>query len=113
MAEIGSFALLLALALSVYTFVAGIVALAFQKRIPEPSPSSRRASPASAEGGWRSALRRGSANIGETARRAGIATFAAVFLAAVVLVLCAFRPAFNNACIFHVSNHRLCATYKF
>src|SRR5258708_5790567 len=113
MAEIGSFALLLALALSVYTFVAGIVALAFQKRIPELSLSSRRASPASGEGGWRNAFRRGSANIGETARRAGIATFAAVFLAAVVLVLCAFRDDFTIAYIFHHSNRDLSGPYKF
>ena len=56
MSQIGSFSLLLALALSVYSVVAGLIAL----------------------------LRRGpgSERLSDTARRAGIATFAAVVLAA-------------------------------
>ncbi len=62
MSLIGSFTLLLALALSAYSFLAGILAL------------SRKGA--------------GSERLGETARRAGIATFALVFLAAIVLMIC-------------------------
>src|SRR5271167_3984299 len=65
MSQIGSFALLLALALCAYSFLAGLLALVIQ------GPGSER--------------------LGETARRAGIASFAIVFLAAVVLVVAAFR----------------------
>ena len=87
MSQIGSFSLLLALALSVYSLVAGLVAL----------------------------LRRGpgSERLGETARRAGIATFATVVLAAVVLVTAAFNDDFSIAYIFHHSNRDLPAPYKF
>src|SRR5260370_19734950 len=116
MAEIGSFALLLALALSVYTFLAGIVALAFQKQAPLPSgtqPYPRAGVASSEDGSFAAILRRISERIGETARRAGIATFAAVFLAAVFLVICAFRDDFTIAYIFHHSNRDLPAPYKF
>ena len=87
MSQVGSFALLIALALSVYSFVAGIFAL----------------------------IRRGpqSERLGETARRAGIATFAAVLLASMVLVMAAFRDDFSIAYIFHHSNHDLPGPYKF
>src|SRR5881296_3721166 len=87
MAQIGSFALLLALALSAYSFFAGIGALVHE------GPGSER--------------------LGETARRAGIATFAAVLLAAVVLVMAAFSDDFSIAYIFHHSNRDLPAPYKF
>jgi cytochrome c-type biogenesis protein CcmF len=87
MSQIGSFALLLALALSAYSFLAGAVALA------QPGPGSER--------------------LGETARRAGIATFALVFLAAVVLVTSAFQDDFSIAYIYHHSNRDLPAPYKF
>jgi len=87
MAQIGSFALLLALALSIYSFVAGIFALA--------SPG------------------RGSERVGETARRAGVAVFGAVVLAATALVVSAFRDDFQIAYIFHHSNRDLPAAYKF
>ena len=87
MSQVGSFALLIALALSVYSFLAGIFAL----------------------------IRRGpqSERLGETARRAGIATFAAVLLASMVLVMAAFRDDFSIAYIFHHSNHDLPGPYKF
>jgi cytochrome c-type biogenesis protein CcmF len=62
MSQIGSFALLLALALCTYSFLAGLLALVIKGS--------------------------GSERLGETARRAGIASFAIVFLAAVVLVVC-------------------------
>jgi len=87
MSLIGSFALLLALALSAYSMLAGVAALVLK----EP----------------------GSERLGETARRAGIASFAVVFLAAVVLVLAAFQNDFSIAYIYHHSNRDLPAPYKF
>jgi cytochrome c-type biogenesis protein CcmF len=87
MSQIGSFALLLALALCAYSFLAGILALI------NKGPGSER--------------------LGETARRAGIASFAIVFLAAVVLVVAAFQNDFSIAYIFHHSNRELPAPYKF
>jgi cytochrome c-type biogenesis protein CcmF len=87
MAELGSYSLILALALGVYAFVAGIVALA----------------------------RKGDAydRLGETARRAGIAVFGAVALAAVVLVTAAFQNDFSISYILHHSNRDLPIPYKF
>jgi cytochrome c-type biogenesis protein CcmF len=87
MSQIGSFALLLTLALCAYSFLAGILALV------NKGPGSER--------------------LGETARRAGIASFAIVFLAAVVLVVAAFQNDFSIAYIFHHSNRDLPAPYKF
>src|SRR2546427_13020421 len=81
MAQIGSFALLLALALSAYSFLAGLLALL------RPGAGSER--------------------LGETARRAGIAAFAVVLLAAVGLVIAAFQDDFSIAYIFHHSNRDL------
>jgi len=86
MSQIGSYALLLALALSVYSFLAGLLALT---------------------------MGRGSERLAETARRAGIATFAVVLLAATVLVVAAFQNDFSIAYIFHHSNRDLPAPYKF
>jgi cytochrome c-type biogenesis protein CcmF len=87
MSQIGSFALLLALGLSSYSFLAGILALFGRDA--------------------------GSMRLGETARRAGIAAFGAVLLAAIVLVTAAFRDDFSIAYIFHHSNRDLPAAYKF
>ncbi len=87
MSQIGSFALLLALALSAYSMLAGIAALVRKGPGPE--------------------------RLGETARRAGIASFAVVFLAALVLVVAAFQNDFSIAYIFHHSNRDLPAPYKF
>jgi cytochrome c-type biogenesis protein CcmF len=87
MSQIGSFALLLALALCAYSFLAGLLALVIK---------------------WP-----GAGRLGETARRAGIASFAIVFLAAVVLVVAAFQNDFSIAYIFHHSNRDLPAPYKF
>jgi cytochrome c-type biogenesis protein CcmF len=84
MATIGHYALLIALALSLYSFAAGVIAL----------------------------IRRNPA-LAETARRAGIMIFAAVFLAAVALVISAFRNDFTIAYIFHHSNRDLPLPYKF
>src|SRR6202021_1053065 len=87
MSQIGSFALMLALGLSAYCFLAGFLAL-----------FGRDAA---------------SARLGEPARRAGIATFAAVLLAGIVLVLAAFSDALSIAYIFHHSNRDLPGAYKF
>jgi cytochrome c-type biogenesis protein CcmF len=84
MPQIGSFTLLLALALSAYALLAGIVAI----------------------------VRRNEA-LGETARRAGIAVFVAVTAAAVALVVSAFRNDFSVAYILHHSNRDLPIAYKF
>ena len=108
MAELGSFALKLALALSIYTFLAGIVALVFQKQAALPGSEPPRASIAASDGtSFAALLRQGSERIGETARRAGIATFAAVFFASLILVICAFQDNFSISYIFHHSNRDL------
>src|SRR6202047_1993088 len=88
MAQIGSFALLLALALSCYSFGVGLSALFFQR-----------------DQNWE--------RLGETARRAGVVVFGAVVLAAIALVVAAFRDDFTIAYIFHHSNRDLPAPYKF
>ena len=87
MASIGSYALLLALGLSVYSFLAGIAALTFQTS--------------------------GSARLSETARRAGIALFFVVLLASMVLVTAAFSDDFSIAYIKNHSNRDLPGPYKF
>jgi cytochrome c-type biogenesis protein CcmF len=79
MAQIGSFALLLALALCLYSFGVGLVALFFQG---DPL--------------WD--------RLAETARRAGVVVFGGVLLAAIALVICAFRDDFSIAYILHHSN---------
>ena len=87
LAEIGSFALLLALACSTYCGVAGAIAIDSNFR--------------------------GGSRLAETARRAGIVVFGAVFLAAAVLVIAAFTNDFSIAYIFHHSNRDLDPKYKF
>src|SRR6202142_3481753 len=84
MPQIGSFALLLALALAAYSFVAGSLA-----------------------------LYRKDDRLGETARRAGIACWAAVTVAAVALVIAALGNDFSVAYILHHSNRDLPIAYKF
>jgi len=87
MAQLGSFTLLLALVLSVYSFVVGALALWRRDSISD--------------------------RLSESARRAGIATFFAVTLAALTLVTAAFQNDFSVAYIFHHSNRDLPAPYKF
>ena len=87
MSTIGSYVLLLALALSAYSFLFGIFAL-FRKDA-------------------------GAGQLNETARRAGIASFAAIFIAAAILVAAAFQNDFSIAYIYHHSNRDLAAPYKF
>jgi cytochrome c-type biogenesis protein CcmF len=87
MPQLGSYALLLALALSAYSLVGGALAL-----LPGAATSSR---------------------LGETARRAGIAVWIALTVAAVALVVAAFTNDFSVAYIAHHSNIALPAAYKF
>jgi cytochrome c-type biogenesis protein CcmF len=87
MSQIGSFTLLLALALSAYCFLAGMYALFRRDRSGE--------------------------RLGETARRAGVAAFAVIALASITLVTAAFQNDFSIAYILHHSNRDLPAPYKF
>src|SRR5260221_3878399 len=84
---LGSFCLLFALALALYSFVVGIVA----------------------------AVRKDTAGyrLAETARRAGMASFVAVLLAAGALVYAALTDDFSVAYILHHSNRALPGPYKF
>jgi cytochrome c-type biogenesis protein CcmF len=88
MALLGSFSLLLALALSGYCFVAGVIAIVRKHDLA-------------------------SERLAETARRAGIATWGAVTTAGIALVVAAFRNDFSLAYILHHSNKDLAAPYKF
>jgi len=93
MPTFGSFALLLALALSAYNLLAGAVALR------QLATGSRgRISPE---------------RLAETARRAGIAGFFAATSAAVALVWAAFTNDFSVSYILHHSNRALPGPYKF
>src|ERR1700733_12516983 len=93
MPEFGSFTLLLALALSVYTLVVGGIAL------------------------WRSrdttGQDGGAGRLGETARRAGIASFAATSCAAFALVWASFTNDYSVSYILHHTNRDLNTAYKF
>ena len=93
MPEFGSFALILALMLSVYTLVAGSIGLyqlAYNK--------AGRVSPD---------------RLVETSRRAGIASFVAVACAAIALVWASFTNDFSVAYILHHTNRALNPAYKF
>jgi len=87
MSQVGSFALVIALGLAAYSFVFGILALTIK------GPAGER--------------------LGETARRAGVAVFAAVALAAAALVMAAFRDDFSIEYILQHSNRDLSGPYKF
>src|SRR5258706_4754713 len=86
-AQLGSYFLLLALMVALYSFLAGVLALSGRDPLSE--------------------------RIGETARRAGIAIFFLVIVAAVTLVAAAFQDNFSIAYIFHHSNRDLPIPYKF
>ncbi|HLJ29082.1 MAG TPA: heme lyase CcmF/NrfE family subunit [Candidatus Angelobacter sp.] len=86
MPTIGSFSLLFALVLALYCFVAGIVALVSRH------PSAAR--------------------LGETARRAGMATFIATALSALALVWAALNNDYSLAYILHHTNRALPTPYK-
>ena len=92
MPEFGSFSLLLGLMLSVYTLVGGGVAL------------------------WLSGPKRATLNspkLGETSRRAGLASFAALTCAAFALVWASFTNDYSVAYILHHTNRDLHTAYKF
>ncbi|GAA3764320.1 heme lyase CcmF/NrfE family subunit [Terriglobus aquaticus] len=93
MPEFGSFALLLALVLSAYTLFAGSLSL-----YQVAHGVAGRVSPE---------------RLGETARRAGIATFIAVSGAAFALVWAAFTNDFSVSYILHHTNRALHPAYKF
>jgi cytochrome c-type biogenesis protein CcmF len=93
MPQFGSFALLLALALSAYTLVVGGIALR------QLAVGSRgRVEPE---------------RLSETARRAGIGTFIAVSCAAFALVWAAFTNDYSVSYILHHTNRALPTAYKF
>jgi cytochrome c-type biogenesis protein CcmF len=101
MPAFGSFSLLVALVLSAYNLLAGAVAL----RMLATGP-----------GGWlyqRLAWRVSPERLAETARRAGIASFAATSCAAVALVWAAFTNDFSVVYVLQHSNRALPAAYKF
>ncbi|MDP9269019.1 MAG: heme lyase CcmF/NrfE family subunit [Acidobacteriota bacterium] len=87
MAVFGTFALLIALALSGYALFAGLLALVFH--------------------------RRQSAALSETARRAGIAVFLCVTAAAFALIYAAFTNDFTMEYVRQHSNRALPGIYKF
>ncbi len=93
MAALGSFALLIALALAAYNLLAGTIAL---RLIATGTPA--RISPE---------------RLADTARRAGIAGFYAVTAAAFALVWSAFANDFSITYIVEHSNRALPAPYKF
>jgi len=95
MPEFGSFTLLLALALSVYTLVVGGIALW----------RSRGALAVNIDGG--------TGRLGETARRAGISSFVALSCAAFALVWASFTNDYSVSYILHHTNRDLNTAYKF
>lgn len=93
MAAFGSFALLVALALSAYNLIAGAIALRLLTTGARARVTPER--------------------LAETARRAGIAGFIAVSGAAFALLWAVFTNDFSLAYILHHSNRALPAAYKF
>lgn len=92
MPEFGSFTLLLALALSLYTLVMGGLAL------------------------WRTSAGKvdlRASRVGETARRAGIGSFVALTCAAFALVWASFTNDYSVSYILHHTNRSLHTAYKF
>ena len=94
MPAFGSFALIIALALAVYSFAAGALGLIFLRH-----GDPKRA--------W------AAIKLNETARRAGIAVFFAVTAAAFALLHAALTDDFSVAYILHHSNRALPLPYKF
>ncbi len=94
MPEFGSFSLILALALTAYTLVIGAVAL--RRAAVSDTPSND-----------------ASNRLGETARRAGLASFIALSCAAIALVWAAFTNDYSVSYILHHTNRSLPTAYKF
>ncbi|MDE1161650.1 MAG: heme lyase CcmF/NrfE family subunit [Acidobacteriaceae bacterium] len=93
MPSLGSFCLMLALALAVYSLLAGSLALWAQS-----SGRQMAVSPLA---------------LGETSRRAGVAVFWCVSLAAFALVWAAFTNDYSVDYVLHHTNRDLVAAYKF
>jgi cytochrome c-type biogenesis protein CcmF len=93
MAAFGNFAILLALALCVYSLAAGGFSLRRLAVIAGPNLGSER--------------------MAESARRAGIGSFVALSAAMVALIYCSFTNDFAVAYILHHSNRALPWPYKF
>ena len=96
MPEFGSFSLLLALVLALYTFVVGAMALWTSSKQKNGTPEMAR-----------------SQRLLETARRAGIASFIAVLCAAFALVWASFTNDYSVSYILHHTNRSLNSAYKF
>jgi cytochrome c-type biogenesis protein CcmF len=103
MPEFGSFCLLLALALTAYTLLAGALALW----------RAARAARAGAGAIGARVVDTGAARLGETARRAGIASFVVMLGAAFALVWAAFTNDYSVSYILHHTNRDLNPAYKF
>jgi cytochrome c-type biogenesis protein CcmF len=98
MPEFGSWSLLLALVLSAYTLVAGALAL-WRTPAQAYTPPNGQLDPAG--------------RLGETARRAGIASFIAMCCAAFALVWASFTNDYSVSYILHHTNRALPGAYKF
>ncbi len=96
MPEFGSFSLLLALVLALYTFVVGAMALWTSSHHKNGTPEMAR-----------------SQRLLETARRAGISSFVAVLCAAFALVWASFTNDYSVSYILHHTNRSLNTAYKF
>ncbi len=96
MPSFGSFCLLLALMLAVYTLAAGALSLWASSRQKAGTPEIARSS-----------------KLLETSRRAGIASFVAVTCAAFALVWAAFTNDYSLSYILHHTNRALPTAYKF
>ncbi len=94
MPEFGSFTLLLALTLSAYTLVVGGIAV--RRQVAAGAAGSDAAD-----------------RLGETARRAGMASFVAVTGAAFALVWASFTNDYSLSYILHHTNRSLPSAYKF
>jgi len=98
MPEFGSISLLVGLVLAAYTLVAGALSLWWSGKVAGTADARAIAL---------------SARLQETARRAGIASFAAVTCAAFALVWAAFTNDYSVSYILHHTNRELAAAYKF
>jgi cytochrome c-type biogenesis protein CcmF len=96
MPEFGSFSLLLALVLALYTLAVGAMALWTSSAQKTGTPEMAR-----------------SQRLLETARRAGIASFVAVLCAAFALVWASFTNDYSVSYILHHTNRSLNSAYKF
>lgn len=110
MPQFGSFSLLLALALSAYSFFVG--AMALWRRSLATSREGLVGNRRSRSDSY-AQTRVSFEQLSESARRAGIATFISVSCAAVALIYAALNNDFSVSYILHHSNRALPVPYKF